>query len=213
LPSRQRELNRRIVGSKVFAWQPAVIERLEDQLRQNSWLSEIHRRFEAIGLPDSWVVAGCIAQTVWNLACGRVAESGIKDIDIVYFDADDLSAVTEAGHERRLADYFSDLPAKLDVKNQARVHLWYEQTFGYTIAPYRSTADAIASFPTTATAVGVRWAGNKFECCAPFGLEDLFALRVLPNKRQITRTIYAAKVKRWQSIWPELTFVAWDDAD
>lgn len=190
-----------------------MIERLEAELRENSWLSEILRRFDDIGLPDAWIVAGCIAQTVWNLACGDAAESGIKDIDIVYFDHAELSAETEVDHERRLADYFSDLPVKLDVKNEARVHLWYEEVFGYPIAPYRSTADAIASFPTTATALGVRWADDKFACCAPFGLEDLFALRVRPNKRQITPAIYAAKVRRWQSIWPELTFLAWDDTD
>jgi len=93
-----------------------VIERLEAELRENSSLSEILRRFDDIGLPDAWIVAGCIAQTVWNLACGRAAESSIKDIDIVYFDAAELSAATEADHERRLADYFSDLPVKLDVK-------------------------------------------------------------------------------------------------
>jgi uncharacterized protein len=190
-----------------------VIERLESQLRKNSWLWEMLRRFDVVGLPDGWIVAGCIAQRVWNSACGRPAGSGIKDVDLVYFDPTELSLDAEADHERRLALSFNDLPVKLDVKNQARVHLWYERAFGYPISPYRSTADAIASFPTTATAVGVRWADNKLECSAPFGLDDLFALRVRPNKRQITPAIYAAKVKRWHSVWPQLTFRAWDDPD
>jgi uncharacterized protein len=190
-----------------------VIERLEAQLRENFWLSQILRPFDRIGLPDAWRVAGCIAQTVWNLACGHAPEFGIKDVDIVYFDPIDLSAEAEASHEKRLANYFGDLPVKLDIKNEARVHLWYEEAFGYPIAPYRSSTDAIASFPTTATAVGVRWARDKFECCAPFGLDDLFALKVRPNKRQITHAIYAAKVRRWQSIWPELTFLDWDETN
>jgi uncharacterized protein len=90
--------------------------------------------------------------------------------------------------------------------------LWCERAFGYPIPQYRSTADAIASFPTTATAVGVRRARYKFGCCAPFGLDDLFALQVRPSKRQITRAIYAAKVERSKSIWPQLTFLAWDDS-
>jgi hypothetical protein len=169
------------------------------------------QRFDQIRLPDSWIVAGCIAQTVWNSACGHAAAFGIKDIDLVYFDPADLSAEAEADHEIRLRRYFRDLPPKLDVKNEARVHLWYERAFGYPIPAYRSTADAIASFPTTATAIGVRWADGKFECCAPFGLDDLFALRVRPNKRQITPEIYTAKVKRWRCVWPQLTFLAWDD--
>jgi hypothetical protein len=193
-------------------WERGLIQRLESRLRENSWLWEMLRRFDKIGLPDSWIVAGCIAQTVWNLACGRTAAFGIKDVDLVYFDPTDLSAESEADHEKRLRLYFKDVPVKLDVKNEARVHLWYERAFGYPIPAYRSTADAIASFPTTATAIGVRRVDGKFECCAPFGLADLFALRVRANKRQITPAVYDAKVRRWRCIWPELLFVAWDDA-
>jgi uncharacterized protein len=101
---------------------------------------------------------------------------------------------------------------KLDVKNEARVHLWYKDRFGYAIEPYSSSADAIATFPTTATSVGIRRILGKFECCAPFGLDDLFGLVVRPNKRQITRSIYEAKVDRWRSIWPGLTFQPWDES-
>jgi uncharacterized protein len=117
----------------------------------------------------------------------------------------------EASHERRLRDLFQHLPIKLDVKNEARVHLWYEDRFGYAIKPYLSSADAIATFPTTATAVGVREIRGKLECCAPFGIDDLFRLVVRPNKRQITRAIYEAKVDRWRSIWPRLTFLPWEE--
>ena len=163
-------------------------------------------------MPDSWLVAGCIAQTIWNLRCRQPADCGLKDLDLIYFDEKDLSAETEASHERRLRDLFRGLPLKLDVKNEARVHLWYKDRFGYAINPYSSSADAIATFPTTATSVGIRRVLGKFECCAPFGLDDLFGLVVRPNKRQITRAIYEAKVGRWRSIWPSLTVLPWDDA-
>jgi hypothetical protein len=184
---------------------------LEVSLRQNKWLGEILERFEEIGLPDSWLVAGVIAQTIWNLGCEQPAEFGLKDVELIYFDQQDLSFEAEVGHERRLRGLFRHLPIKLDVKNEARVHLWYEERFGYTISPYLSSADAIATFPTTATAVGVRWIRDKLECCAPFGLDDLFGLVVRPNKRQITRAIYEAKVDRWRSIWPRLNFLSWEE--
>lgn len=163
-------------------------------------------------MPEAWLVAGSIAQTVWNLAFGQPAEFGIKDVDLVYFDGTDLSPQAEQAHEQRLGDLFRHLPVRLDVKNEARVHLWYEARFGYPIAPYSSTAAAIATFPTTATAVGVRRRNGKFECCAPFGLDELFGLVVRPNKRQITPAVYEAKVSRWQAIWPQLNFVTWDEA-
>jgi hypothetical protein len=184
---------------------------LEPALRQNYWLWELLERFEEIALPDSWLVAGSIAQTVWNLSCGQPAERGLKDLDLIYFDDTDLSFEAEASHERRLRELFRRLPIELDVKNEARVHLWYEERFGYAIEPYLSSADAIATFPTTATAVGVRRIRGEFECCAPFGLDDLFGLIVRPNKRQITRAVYEAKVDRWRSIWPRLTFLPWQE--
>jgi uncharacterized protein len=184
---------------------------LEIALRQNKWLGDILERFEEVALPDSWLVAGCIAQTIWNLGCGRPAEFGVKDVDLIYFDEKDLSFEAEASHERRLRDIFQHLPIKLDVKNEARVHLWYEDRFGYAINPYSSCVDAIATFPTTATAVGVRQMSSKLECCAPFGLADLCSLVVRPNKRQITRAIYQAKVDRWRSLWPRLTFLPWEE--
>jgi hypothetical protein len=189
----------------------ALLDDLEVALEQNKWLREILERFEEIALPDSWLVAGSIAQTIWNLGCGRSAELGLKDVDLIYFDDQDLSFDAEASHERRLRDLFRRLPIKLDVKNEARVHLWYEERFGYAIKPYLSSADAIASFPTTATAVGVRRKRGKLECSAPFGLDDLFGLVVRPNKRQITCPIYEAKVDRWRAIWPRLTFLPWKE--
>jgi hypothetical protein len=151
-----------------------------------------------------------IAQTVWNLAFGKPPEFGIKDVDLIYFDAQDLSREAEANNELRLQNLFGKLPIKLDVKNEARVHLWYESAFGYPIAPYSSTTEAIETFPTTATAVGVRRRAGEFECCAPFGLDDLFHLVIRPNKRQITQTIYEAKINRWRPIWPDLTIISWN---
>ena len=189
-----------------------MIDRLEAALRENLTLFEIIEQLEHVALPDAWLVAGAIAQTVWNLAAGHAADRGIKDVDIVYFDASDLSAESEAAHEAQLRARLAHLPFKLDVKNEARVHLWYQRVFGNPIAPYVSVAEAIGTFPTTATAIGVRRRSGVFECCAPFGLGDLFGLVVRPNPRQITRAVYETKLERWRPLWPHLTFLSWDDS-
>src|SRR3984893_15427009 len=109
---------------------------LEIALRQNMWLGEILERFEEIVLPHCWLVAGAIAQTIWNLRCEQPAEFGLKDVDLIYFDEQDLSFEAKASHERRVRNLFQHLPIKLDVKNEARVHLWYEDRFGDAIKPY-----------------------------------------------------------------------------
>jgi hypothetical protein len=63
---------------------------LHVSLLQNECLADILERFDEIALPDAWLVAGCIAQTIWNLACGQPAELGIKDVDLIYFDEQDF---------------------------------------------------------------------------------------------------------------------------
>jgi hypothetical protein len=170
-------------------------------------------RFDEIGLPDAWLVAGCLAQTVWNVAAGKDAGYGIRDVDLIYYDPGDLGAAAEQAQERRLRARFAHLPVTLDVKNQARVHLWYERRFGRAILPYSSASEAIATFPTTATALGVRTTAGIFEICAPFGLGDLFSGIVRANRRLAGRAVYEAKAARWQSLWPGLTVIPWDDAD
>jgi hypothetical protein len=162
-----------------------------------------------IALPDCWLVAGALAQTVWNDVHGLAPDHGLSDIDLVYFDECDLSETGEAEEVNRLRHLFGALPVKLDIKNEARVHLWYETKFGSAIAPYTSTTHAIASFPTTATAIGVQPASSGLVISAPFGLSDLFDLIVRPNKAQITRSIYEAKAARWRVLWPRLTIIDW----
>ena len=98
-----------------------------------------------------WLGAGAIAQTVWNYITKRPCRYGINDIDIAYFDDIDLSENAERKKEQQLTDMLKGIGIRLDVKNQARVHTWYGQKFGYDISPYRSIEDAIGTWPTTAT--------------------------------------------------------------
>ncbi|WFU06312.1 nucleotidyltransferase family protein (plasmid) [Rhizobium sp. CB3171] len=184
-------------------------QQLQAVVNESQLLSPLLQRWREIALPDAWLVAGAIAQTVWNQAFGFARDQGINDIDIVYFDASDLSEDAEAKHAARIRTAFSDLPIWIDVKNEARVHLWYEAKFGYPIEPYKSTVDAIATFPTTATAVGMRPHNGGLELCAPFGLSDLLGGVVRANTRQITREVYERKVERWINVWPNLTVVSW----
>jgi len=121
-----------------------------------------------------------VTQTIWNLVHGRSPTADILDYDLVYYDRD-LSEERERTISCEARELIADLPIELDVTNQARVHLWYPGQFGYRIQPYQSTEDAIGTWPTTATAIGVRMSGNQLEVWAPFGTDDLFNLVVRPN--------------------------------
>lgn len=175
-------------------------------------LAPIIERWDDIALPDCWLVAGALAQTVWNEHFGFDHGHGIADIDIVYFDPDDLSERSEAQATAMVRSLFPEVPAWIDVKNQARVHLWYAGRFGFEIEPYESMSDAIITFPTTATSLGIRPADGLWQCDAPFGLADLMNGIIRPNKTQAARDVYEEKAELWMSLWPELTAIGWDDA-
>lgn len=188
-------------------------EEIEIIIRKSPLLGPILQRWDRIRLNDCWLAAGSVAQTVWNRKFGLPPSLGITDVDLVYFDADDLSSVSEQRQAERIRHIFDDLTVWFDVKNEARVHLWYEEKFGYPIAPYKSTKDAILTFPTRATAVGIRPSGDGLEVYAPFGLDDLAGGVVRANKTLISKAVFDAKVAKWIKTWPDLSIVDWRDGE
>ncbi|MFR0555211.1 nucleotidyltransferase family protein [Loigolactobacillus coryniformis subsp. coryniformis] len=152
---------------------------------------------------------GSITQSVWNALFHQTPGYSISDVDIVYYDPD-LSVAKEAATQEKIAQQLAGNQYTIDVKNEARVHLWYAQRFGKTITPYQSTEDAISTWPTTATALGVYIDENaRLQAFAPYGLNDLFMGIVRPNKKLITAAVYQAKAHKWQQKWPDLTVVDW----
>lgn len=145
---------------------------------------------------DYYVSAGCITQTVWNVLTGGEPDYCVKDVDIVYFDPD-LSEGKESEMARRIGEKLDWLPMKKDIKNEARVHLWYERRFGFPIEPCRSVEEAIRTWHSTATSIGVRKSGDGLKLFAPFGLDGLFGLIVRANKVLIGKEVYERKVERW----------------
>ncbi len=187
-------------------------QKLHGFLMQNAPLYDLIVQARDMALPDYYIGAGCVVQTVWNILTGRDPMYGISDIDFVYFDNSDLSYDAEDRMIRRIQEGLASSPVPVDIKNQARVYLWYQEKFDHPIAPYISLESAIDTWPTTATSIGVRLTptGELF-VHAPFGMDDLFSMVVRANKAQITEAMYLQKVTKWKAKWPELTVVPWDD--
>jgi len=202
----------RITNKEVFMTIDYHLE-LINIIKNNTSLMKVFDVLEEIGLENYYLGAGAITQTIWNHKSNNDPTYGISDIDIVYYDEDALEKMHEEVLQKKLLDRLPDFSLWLDVKNQARVHLWYEDKFGYKIKPYLSVEAAIDTWPTSASAVGIRRKNNKWMVYAPFGLEDLFNMVVRANNRQITEEIYITKVKKWQGKWPSLTYVEWDDKE
>ncbi|KAI7258820.1 hypothetical protein KC345_g10468 [Hortaea werneckii] len=177
---------------------------------QLTLLMEIFKRARELGPFPYYIGAGCLVQTVWNELTGREPGYGIDDIDIIYYDGEDLSYAAEDQMITVGRVLFAGLPVPVDLKNQARVHLWYRDKFGIELTPYASLEDAINSWPTTVTSLAARLGiDGDWQIYAPFGLEDLFQLILRPNKALISEDVYLNKTQKWKNKWPELTVVPW----
>jgi len=190
------------------------LHRFKVALRENSALVEVLARAATMTLPGWYLVAGCLYQTVWNVLTGRPAQAGILDYDLAYFDDSDLSWEAEDAVIRAGDTVFAGLPAPVQIRNQARVHLWYEQKFGVPCAPHSSTEAAIDTYEATTACLGVRLENSqRWRIYAPHGLSDVFNLVVRPNPVLATRDVYEAKTARWRRQWPQLTVLPWPTCD
>ena len=167
-------------------------------------------RLAKLALPDHHLVAGCLFQSVWNGLSGFRPEYGIADYDVFYHDPTDLSWDAEDVVIRRCADAFADLGVEVQVRNQARVHLWYEQRFGLPCPPIRSSREAIDTFPNQSSCFGVcQRSDGTFDVYAPFGFADLFDMVLRPNLARDLRFRYYEKANRWRAVWPDLVVLPW----
>src|SRR6201982_1374595 len=109
-------------------WMPGVDgtesefrERLAAILRATSPLMEGLTVARHLDLPDGLVFSGAVYQPVLSHLTGRPLDYGIKDYDLAYFDASDLSYEAEDAVIRRVKAAFDELlRSMVEVRNQAR---------------------------------------------------------------------------------------------
>lgn len=167
---------------------------------QNPANAGILAHWEELALPNAWLVAGCLFQTVWNLQSGRAPATGIKDYDIFYFDPHDLSEVGERRIQARADQVLSGLNVTVEVANQARVHLWYQRHFGRPYPRLCSSEDGIKRFLALETCVGIR----PNQCHAPYGLGGIYAGTLSPNPLTPYPELFAKKTRSYCARWPHL---------
>ncbi len=178
-------------------------------IHQNPVNGQILQLAPLLGVTDWWLTAGALFQTVWNVLEGKDPQAGIRDYDLFYFD-EDTSYEAENAVILRAKELFSDLGVDVEVRNEARVHLWYEEHFGVPAIAFTSTADAIDHFAAKTCCFAVTAdAAGTLKTYAPHGFDDLFARRVVPNPVLAPRDVYEAKTKRWTQVWPSLRVLPW----
>ena len=171
----------------------------------------ILQRLPELGAPQAQLVAGCLFGAVWNAHSGRPLDENVNDYDLFYYDPDD-SYEAEDEVIRRADALYADLGAKIEVRNQARVHLWFESKFGQTRPPIASVRQGVEQFLVRCTCLGVDEHGAVY---APCGLDELEAGLLRPNPLNADQNsqnggrlnggrLYAAKVQSYKQRWPWL---------
>lgn len=176
---------------------------LIDFLQQDAELMNHLRTVATLQLPDWWICAGYIRAKIWDHLHGYNAPTQTDDVDVIYFDPTQSEESIEKELEQKLHQLNPDVP--WSVKNQARMHHVNH------LPPYTSSIDALAHFPETVTAIGVRLnVDGELILSAPYGVQDLLTLQARPTPYFETSTlkhpIYLKRMvqKNWPAQWPNV---------
>ncbi|MEL4878415.1 nucleotidyltransferase family protein [Shewanella algae] len=169
-------------------------ELIENWLRQDRMRMQALECVANLGPIDAWVAAGFVRNLVWDKLHGSV--SRLSDIDVLYFEPNDCSEVTDRAYEAKLATAL-DLP--WSVKNQARMHLKNHHK------PYTSVIDAMSYWPEQQTALAVRLRAGELQLRNLFPLGPLLALELSPNPKSTPGVFESRlKAKNWLANYPLL---------
>ncbi|HEY6397675.1 MAG TPA: nucleotidyltransferase family protein [Solirubrobacteraceae bacterium] len=164
-----------------------------------------------VDAPDWLIGAGAIRTAAWDRLHGFESPTPLADIDLGFFDRNDLSEARDDEIQSLLEQALPGV--RWDAKNQAAVHLWYPQKFGYAVEPFDSSAAAVATWPETAACVALRLAcDDQLLIHAPLGLEDLFNMVWRRNPRRVSVEEYQRRLatKRIAEKWPRVTIMGED---
>lgn len=183
---------------------------LEVFVRGEPLLMQVLEGLRDAALPDGWLVSGAIYNMVWNRLTGRPSMQNVKDIDVIYFDDSDLSYEAEDVVIRDMDKRFADAPVPVEVRNQARVHLWFPDRFGHEVAPLDNALQSLERYASKTHAVAVQLdISGEMNIAAPFGLDDIFSFRIVPNHALDNQYAHDEKGARAKACWPQITVEQW----
>jgi len=182
--------------------------RLVEIVRADPGLMHVLGVVRSQTLPDWRVFSGAIYQSVWNALTGRPAGYGVRDYDVGYYDPDTSWDAEDVVIKRVAAAFEPPIRDVVEVRNQARVPLWFPAHFGEPYDPLSGTDEALGRFVAPAFAIGVRLeADDSISVAAPLGLDDMFGLVLRPNPNRGVAKDWPRVVDRALARWPELTII------
>ena len=148
-------------------------------------------------LPNYYIADGSVFQTIWNYLDRNPLNYGIKDIDVIYFNKDDLSIETDIKYCDLINKFCinNGYNYKIDVSNEARMHIWKKEMFYMNVEQYLNLEDAINYWIVTIHAIEITKDSDNLKIYAPYGLSDIYnrTIRQIKHKYN-TKKMYVKKV-------------------
>lgn len=181
-------------------------------LKENKELMDMLDYIATLKLPNYYIAAGSVFQTIWNKIDNKDLNYNIKDIDVIYYNDKDLSVTKDLEYYELINNYCKNKGYKyeIDVSNEARMHIWKKEKFGIDVEPYKSSEDAIDKWIATVHAIGITKDKDEIKIYAPYGLSDIFSKTIRPIKHKYnTKDIYDKKANSWDERFDNLTIIEW----
>ncbi len=183
-------------------------QELTQLIRSTPWLMSILETVRRCNPPDWLVGAGVIRNLVWDHLHQYQTPTPLADIDVIFFDPQDVRPERDRMVQQQLARRLPHVA--WEATNQAAVHLWYEEVFGFSVPALHSSEQAVGTWPETATSVAVRLlATDEIYIAAPCGLSDLFNMVLRRNPCRVTREQFAQRLHSKQIVrkWPRVQVI------
>ncbi|PSW21700.1 nitrate reductase [Photobacterium sanctipauli] len=155
-----------------------------------------------LNLPQGYVAAGFVRNLVWDHLHHKVTPTSLNDVDVIYFDTNELESDKYLLFE---AELIAKMPnVNWQVRNQAYMHSRNGDE------PYQSCLDAMSFWPEKETAVAIRKIGShRYECISAYGFDSLFEGKITYNpKRPYDLFRFRVESKGWLKQWPNLVVIA-----
>lgn len=188
-------------------------ELLVSILKKNKSLMMVLDYISELNLPNFYIAAGSVFQTIWNYYDGKDLNFGIKDIDVIYYNNSDLSVEKDLEYYNMINKYVKSkgFNYEVDVSNEARMHLWkMAHGQGKNVEQYKNSEDAMSKWIATVHAIGITKENNKIKVYAPYGLSDIFSRTIRPIKHNgNSKELYNKKVESWKNRFDNLNIIEW----
>jgi len=176
-----------------------------DYVKNDEFMMDALRTAKSANLPNWYIGAGFIRNTVWDIQHSFKVNHDHNDLDLGYFDDKNISEKNDEKLSKMLSNGSS---VKWEVVNQAYAHKYNN------VPPYKSAIDGLAHWVETATSVALTLDdGENVKLIAPWGVDDLLnlKLRLVPyhQKDKYYKEIFLERInnKHWLERWPKLKII------